>query len=143
MPETAVHATANQLHSAAIHLLRAARVADLESGLSPTRLSLLSILVYAGPQTPGRLAELEQVSRPAISRTVGALADAGLVRTRRDENDRRSVTVEATPAGRRLMEAGRRRRLERISAMIEGLSADDLATLRNATEILARGGTPE
>ena len=69
---------ANRLHSAAIHLLRRARIADRDSGLSPERLSLLSVLVYAGPRTLSQLAEIEQVSRPAISRSVKALTKDGL-----------------------------------------------------------------
>ena len=130
------HEVANVLHSAAIHLLRGARAADLESGLSPERLSLLSVLVYGGPCSLGRLAEAEQVSRPAISRTVKALVADGLVRTVRNRADRRSVTASATDRGRRLMEAGRRRRLERIAARLEGLAHEDLETLRRAGEIL-------
>ena len=42
---------ANELNTTAIHALRVARTTDAESGLSPERLSLLSVLVYAGPRT--------------------------------------------------------------------------------------------
>lgn len=135
---TRVNKVANELHSAAIHLLRGARIADRETGLSPERLSLLSVLVYAGPQTLGKLAEAEQVSRPAISRTVKALAEAGLIRTERGEKDRRSVTAHSTSKGRRLMEAGRRRRLEHIAAGIAALSGRDLAVLSRSAAILDR-----
>ena len=138
LAETPVNVVTNRLHSAAIHLLRRARVADRETGLSPERLSLLSVLVFAGPQTLSDLARAEQVSRPAISRTVRALVEAGLVRRQRDELDRRSVTAHATAKGRRLLEAGRRRRLERIAADLADLSREELVTLERATAILAR-----
>ena len=44
------------LHSAAIHLLRGLRAADRASGLTPARLSALSVLVFGGPCTLGELA---------------------------------------------------------------------------------------
>lgn len=143
LDETPLNTVANRLHSAAIHLLRSARVADRETGLSPERLSLLSVLVYAGPQSLGDLARAEQVSRPAISRTVKALVEAGLVRRKRDERDRRIVTAHATARGRRLMETGRRRRLERIAAGLQHLSAADLRQLEQAAEILERSSGAE
>ena len=128
---------ANRLHSTAIHLLRRTRVADRETGLTPQRLSMLSVLVFAGPLSSSRLAELEQISRPAVSRTVKALVAAGLARTAKDPSDGRSVVVSATERGRQLMEAGRRRRIERIANELRGLSKKDLETLRRAAGILA------
>ena len=41
------HRIADRLHSAAIHLLRGVRRADRETGLSPQRLSALSVVVFA------------------------------------------------------------------------------------------------
>ena len=61
---TARRRVANELNTTAIHALRRARVSDLDSGLSPERLSVLSVLVYAGPRTMGDLARAEQVTRP-------------------------------------------------------------------------------
>lgn len=136
LPDTPHHRAANALHSAAIRLLRLARRADEDIGLTPERLSLLSVLVYAGPQNLGRLAEIEQVSPPAISRIVKALVEDGLVERERDRHDRRSVTAHATARGKRLMEAGRRGRLRRISAALEGLSEADLERLRRAADRL-------
>ena len=133
---TATLEVANRLHSMAIHLLRHARVADRETGLSPERLSLLSLLVYAGPHTLSQLALAEQVSRPAISRSVKALVEDGMVVRRRGTADRRSVTITATAKGRRLMEAGRRRRLERIAAALGDLNREELRTLERSVAVL-------
>src|ERR671934_241783 len=55
---------ADRFHSAAIHALRHVRRADPATGLSPARLSALSVLVFGGPRTLGELAAAEQV-RPA------------------------------------------------------------------------------
>lgn len=127
---------ANRLHSAAIHLLRRARQEDRTTGLSPERLSLLSVLVFAGPRTASELADIEQVSRPAITRTLNALQAAGLVRRDRSASDRRVITVHATAKGRRLMEAGRARRVGRIASSLDHLNATQLTLLSEASKLL-------
>ncbi|MGZ6143541.1 MAG: hypothetical protein ACXWLM_09385, partial [Myxococcales bacterium] len=55
---------ADRLHSAAIHVLRRVRAEDTRTGLSPARLSALSVVVFGGPLTLGRLAAAEKVSAP-------------------------------------------------------------------------------
>ncbi len=134
--------TANALHSLSIHLLRRARIADQESGLSPERLSLLSVLAYAGPRTINELSEIESVSAPAISRIVTALQSSGYVKRTRSESDARSVIVEATPKGRRLMESGRLRRLERIAEELSRLNKSDLALMQRASMAFAKLENP-
>lgn len=136
LPDTEVTRIANRLHSAAIHLLRSARAADRESGLTPERLSLLSVVVFAGPRTLTQLAEIEQVSLPAISRSSKALENAGLVKRERDAADRRQVWLHPTARGRKLMEAGRRRRLQHIAADLRGLQSRQLAQLQRAADVL-------
>lgn len=138
LENTELTRAANALHSLSIHLLRRAREADRESGLSPERLSLLSILAYAGGQTVGRLAEMEQVSAPAISRIVSSLEKLGLAKRIRGEIDARAVMVEATEKGRRLVEKGRQRRLEIIAAELSRLNQRDIAALGKAAGILEK-----
>ena len=53
-----------------------------------------------------KLAEMEQVSAPAITKMVSALESAGLAQREHSETDRRVVLVSATAAGRRLLEQG-------------------------------------
>lgn len=130
------HRVANRLHSLSIHLIRDARVADLETRLSPQRLSLLSILLYAGARTVGELAALEQVSAPAISRTASALEGDGLLERRRDPSDRRVVRLVATARGSALLEAARARRLERLATLLEPLDGGSLADLERDLEVL-------
>lgn len=138
VPADDVHLVANRLHSLAIHVLRAARLNDDALGVTPERLSVLSVLVYGGPMTLGRLARTEQVSPPAITRHVAALEREGLVTRAVVPGDRRSALVRATPAGRRLVERGRRDRVRTVASLIAGLEADDLVALdRAATAVLA------
>jgi DNA-binding MarR family transcriptional regulator len=135
---TPVFRTANRLHSAAIHLLRWVRLADRESDLTPERLSVLSILVFAGPRTVGELAELELVSAPAVSRILNGLEESGLVARERGDGDRRLVRVVATAKGKRLMDGARARRLRRMAARLEGLEARELIVLEAASSILEK-----
>jgi DNA-binding MarR family transcriptional regulator len=128
--------TPEALHSAALRLLRFARTADRELDLDGPRASALSVLVFAGPMSLGRLADLEQVSPPAITKTVGLLERAGLVARERSTEDRRVVLVSATPAGRALLLRGRDARVRRIAELMGDLPDGDRATLRRAATIL-------
>src|SRR5881394_1325868 len=116
-----VRMIADRLHSAAIHLLRRLRVEDKAMGLSAPRASALSVLVFRGPVTMSALAEAEQVRRPTITRLVDSLERRGLVRRVSDAEDGRVQLVEATAAGKRLLQKGRERRVERLMESIRQL----------------------
>src|SRR5437660_8523497 len=105
---------AERLHSAAIHLLRRLRVTDRASGIGPAQLSALSVLVFGGPRSLGELADAEQVRPPTMSRIVAGLERAGLIRRHATEDGRR-VRLEASAKGRKILEAGRQRRVESLA----------------------------
>src|SRR5215210_5584416 len=127
---------ADKLNSAMIHLLRRAAHEDPAAGIGPAQLSALSVLVFGGAMTLGRLAEAEHVRPPTMTRIVAALEEAGLVRKATSPDDRRSVRITPTPAGRRLMQAARRRRIRALSGRLEGFSQRDLATLERAATLM-------
>lgn len=127
-----------RLHSLAIHLLRGVRDQDRVTGLSPARLSALSVLVFAGPQRLGELADKEQVRAPTMSRIVGGLVDEGLAARKPDPTDGRVVRIVATAAGRRVLARARRLRLERLQRLLSGLTGEERRVVERATEILAR-----
>ena len=129
---------ASRLHALAIHLLRRLRSEDEAAGLSPARLSALSVLVYGGPRTMGELAEAEQVRPPTMTRLVASLEAEGLVERGADARDGRVVRVVATEAARQVLEAGRARRVDHLAGLLAELEADDLATVERATEVLER-----
>jgi DNA-binding MarR family transcriptional regulator len=131
-------AVADALHSAAVHLLRAVRAADRDTGLGPARLSALSVLVFGGPQRLTRLADLEQVRPPTMTKVVSALEDAGLARRRPDPDDARAIQVEATARGRSLLLEGRRRRVARLAGGLAHLSPGDLDVLAHAAAVMER-----
>ncbi|HEV2780776.1 MAG TPA: MarR family transcriptional regulator [Actinophytocola sp.] len=134
--QSAVRDTADLLHSATVHLLRRAATADVGMNLDGPRASLLSVLVFGGPQPISRLAEAERVSPPAITKLVDALEAAGLVRRNRSTADRRIVLVEATPAGRRILQRGRAARVNLIATLLAGATRTELATLERAAKII-------
>jgi DNA-binding MarR family transcriptional regulator len=127
---------ATRLHANAIRLLRQLRREDARTGLTPARLSALSVLVFSGARTLRELAEAEQVTAPTMSRIVAALLAEGMITRVVDVADRRAVRLEATAPGRRVMEEGRRRRVEILSAMLRSLSAEELGDLAKSVEIL-------
>lgn len=130
------HRTADLLHSAALHLLRRAAQADAGMDLDGPRASLLSILVFAGPQPMSKLAQWERVTPAAITKLVGALEREGLAQRVRDDGDRRVVRVAATDMGRELLQNGRAARVKVVSGLLRGLPACDLDTLHRAAEII-------
>ena len=129
---------ADRLHSAAIHLLRRVRKVDEATGLSAARLSALSVLVFGGPTTVGALARAEQVSAPTMSRLLSGLERDGFVVREADEEDARAVRVRATAKGTRVLQQGRQRRVAELVDLLEGLSPEELRTLRSASELMER-----
>jgi len=130
--------TAERLHAAAIHLLRRLRQADAASGLNGPRLSALSVIVFAGPLTLGRLAEAEQVKPPTMTRIVHALERKGLVRRRANPEDRRTIDLEATRKGKRVMLEARARRIRPLAEGIGRLRRKERESLNAAAGILNR-----
>jgi len=130
------HRTADLLHSAALHLLRRAAQADAGMRLDGPRASLLSILVFAGPQPMSKLAQFERVTPAAITKLVGALERTGLAERVRDKADRRVVRVEATDKGRELLQDGRAARVKVVAGLIRELPPTDLDTLHRAAELI-------
>jgi DNA-binding MarR family transcriptional regulator len=129
---------ADRLHSAAIHLLRRLRVEDKVMGLSAPRASALSVIVFRGPLTMSMLAAAEQVQRPTMTRLVDGLERLGLVRRTTHEEDGRVQLVEATAAGKRLLQKGRSQRVERLAQAVAQLPAEDQRVLLRAADLMER-----
>jgi len=127
---------ADRLHSAAIHLLRRLRKRDVESGVGPAQLSALSVLVFAGPRSLGELAEAEGVRPPTMSRVVAGLRRAGLVRAEAVGGDRRKLRLVPTRRGQRVMQRGRRRRVERLARALRSLPAAEVRRLGQGADTI-------
>lgn len=128
---------AESLHSATVRLLRGLRRVDDQSGVSPARLSVLSVLVFAGEQTLGQLARIEQVRAPTMTRLIDGLQADGLIRRFPDPSDRRVVRARVLPKGRRLLLAARDRRVALLAQRLKILDAEDLNAVGKAATILS------
>jgi DNA-binding MarR family transcriptional regulator len=135
MGEGELREVATRLHATAIRLLRSLRREDNESGLSGPRLSALSVVAFAGPISLADLAAAEQVRPPTMSRIVDALVGEGLVTRDIPEHDRRSIRIAATEKGKEVMETGRERRVQALTARLERLSDSERRALARGLEI--------
>jgi DNA-binding MarR family transcriptional regulator len=129
---------ADRLHSTAIHLLRLVRVRDAASGISPARLSALSVIVFGGPVSLNDLARAEQVRPPTASRIVDALETAGLARRRVNEQDRRAVLIEATEKGAAMLKQGRKRRVRFLASRLSRLSRAERRDIDRAVQAIQK-----
>ncbi len=129
---------AEALHRSAIGLLRGVRIADQETGVSPARLSALSVLVFGGPRSLASLAAAEGVRPPTMSRLVAELEAGGLVVKSPDPGDKRGLVITATTHGRKIMLQGRDRRLELLKQRLANLSRAEIATLKSAAPALLK-----
>jgi DNA-binding MarR family transcriptional regulator len=127
---------ADRLHSVAIHLLRRLRKEDDASGLSAPRLSALSVVVFGGPITLGQLAAAEQVRPPTMTRLVQALEHDGLLARETDPADARVIRVRATARGKRLLMAGRARRVRLLARELAALPTAERASIATAVHTL-------
>lgn len=126
---------ADHLHSAAIHLLRKLRVRDRESGIGPSQLSALSVLVFGGPRSLGELADAEQVRPPTMSRIVVGLERAGLV-LRQSMEDKRRVRLMPTAKGTKILQKGRERRVDSLARALQSLAPVELQQLSEAVKLI-------
>lgn len=130
--------TAGQLNSSATRIMRWLDVVDRGAGLTPARLSALSVLVFGGPTPLGRLAASEDVAGPTMTRIVDGLETLGLARRDPHPDDSRAVLVSATDDGDRLMRHAASERIATIDAALDLLTPADRATLEQAGPAMLR-----
>jgi DNA-binding MarR family transcriptional regulator len=135
---SAAREAADRIHSASIHLLRRVAREDAVAGVSPARLSALSVLVFAGSKTVSELAVLERVKVPTMSRLVAAMEGEGLVRRVPHGSDARAVVLHSTAKGRRVLERARELRLSLLASLLSEASPREVETVRAAAEIVDR-----
>ncbi|AMY18356.1 MULTISPECIES: MarR family winged helix-turn-helix transcriptional regulator [Nocardiaceae] len=102
-----MHSSDRDLGDLTITVARALRrrhLAALEPfGLPPSHGRALKVLARSnGPVRPGYLADRLRIAPRSVTDVVDALVEAGLVRRRPDDTDRRAVLVDLTDDGRAL-----------------------------------------
>lgn len=137
-PAREVETVADRLHAAAIHLSRRLRAEDDALGISPPRLSALSVVVFSGPLQIGALAAAEAVAAPTMTRLIDGLERDGLVARGRDPDDGRAVIVRATAEGIRILRRGQARRIEALARGLSSLTPTDLRAVARGMDALDR-----
>ena len=138
MNDDQLHDMASGLHAAAIRLLRMVRREDRQTGISPPRLSALSVLVFGGPVSLAQLAAAEEVRAPTMSRIVEGLVKDGLATREADPGNRRKVRIAATEEGRRRLEAGRVQRVRALRERLRRLADSEQRALARGVEVMER-----
>jgi DNA-binding MarR family transcriptional regulator len=103
-----------------------------EHGATPSMLSALSTIERLGPIALGRLAEVERVQPPTLTKIVGRLEAEGLVKRETDEIDHRVVHVRLTRRGRDLIQRARSRKDAFLAGRLARLSSTERAALEDA-----------
>lgn len=67
--------------------------------LTKTQFSILTTAVRCGPVRVSEMAEIETLNPTMLSRLIGKMEDAGLLRRSAHPDDGRAVVVSATPEG--------------------------------------------
>ncbi|HEX6993573.1 MAG TPA: MarR family transcriptional regulator [Gammaproteobacteria bacterium] len=129
---------AELLHERVSRLSRQLRHMELPSGMTPERLSTLSVIDRSGPISVTALADREMVRPATMSRMVSALVDEGLVRRREDKADGRGVLVSVTAKGRRVYRRAQQQRLEQLAEALNALTPEQLSAMRELADVLER-----
>jgi DNA-binding MarR family transcriptional regulator len=121
-------------------LLRLARELRRETealGVTSRQATLLWLVREHPDLTLRELAHIERISPPSLSGHVDRLESAGLLERVRSSDDRRSVVLRLTPAGRQLTRRVRARRTTWLATRLGELEADQLDAIDRALEPLA------
>jgi len=127
---------ATRLNSATVHVNRALRRPGAGEDLAAEHRSALGVVFFTGSIRMGALAAVERVGAPAMTRTVGILERAGLVRRSADPADERAVLIEPTATGARMVREGRDDRVRRIAAALRRMPRSSRARLAKSVDDL-------
>ncbi len=105
--------------------------------IAPHQFSVL-VKVIDRSMSPTDLAAAERVSTPSMTRTVNCLVEQGYVTREPHPSDGRAVLVGATDAGRKVVADVMADRDDWMLRHLEPLNADQIALLREATDLLLK-----
>jgi DNA-binding MarR family transcriptional regulator len=137
--DLAVTALADQLRPVMLRINRHLRREPQKLGISALDAQLLGMIKSLAGAGVSELADVEQMSRPAMSMHVKRLEAAGWVERRAEPGeDRRRTRIDLSEKGRVALEAVQRSRNDWIEARLSALDADELAALQAALPPLRR-----
>lgn len=128
---------AEELRAAVGDFVRRVRAHDT---MPAGQAAVLGHLGRAGALSIAELARREQVRHQSMTRTVGLLAEQGLVSLGAAETDRRQVVVAISAEGVERLAVERRARASAIADALRGLTPEERAIAARIPAILARLG---
>ena len=131
-------ATAELLLQVTMLIMRSfsARMRQRKGGLEPSQLGIL-MRAGSGPCTISELAAHHAVCVPTISKSVSVLVDAGLVSRRTPKENRRTILIELTAAGRRKVKAMKQEADRHVARMLSSLTEAERRQINAALKLLA------
>jgi DNA-binding MarR family transcriptional regulator len=118
-------------------LLHATRAAQGLPVLQEAQVTVLRLLVAAGPMSPARLADELRLARSTVSNLIRGLDEAGLVKRLPSKVDGRSVLIEPTGLAGRVLESFQRGRTGVIADALSALEPSQRAQVESALPALS------
>jgi len=135
-------ALAEDFREALRHSIYLVRRLDADGELSAAQLSMLKMLLDAGPAAGGvRVGEIARnlgVKVPSATEQIIKLERAGLARREPDPSDSRAVRVTLTEAGLAAVASANERRNAVMAGVLSSLSGEDRAALAAALPVIGR-----
>ena len=135
-------ALAEDFREALRHSIYLVRRLDADGELSAAQLSMLKMLLDAGPAAGGvRVGEIARnlgVKVPSATEQIIKLERAGLARREPDPDDSRAVRVTLTDAGLAAVASANERRNAVMAGVLSSLSDEDRAVLAAALPVIGR-----
>ena len=138
-------AVANQLRPLLHKLTRHLRRETHSLGVTGGQVSLLVAIKYSPGIGVRELAAQERMSVPGMSKFVGRLEEAGLVKVEPVAGDRRRIRVTLTRNGQRVLRSVKSKRTAWLAKRLRDLDDEQLEALEAAVEpltLLLEGRAP-
>ncbi len=108
------------------------------TGLSMPQFSLMTQMYHRGACGMSGISERFEITPAAASQMVDKLVQSGYVVREEDPNDRRAKTLNLTPKGRQLIDAGNEERYRWVEDLAGKLNAEERAQIVEALELMTR-----
>ena len=130
---------AAKLRSTVTRLTRQLRKQNVSSEFSNAELLTMSLLEQHGKMLSTELAELERVSKQAISQIINRLVEAKCVERQINETDKRKVFISLTKLGEKHIVATRKIKEEWLVKTMERIfSTEEIALIQAFLPLLSR-----
>lgn len=107
-------------------------------GLSMPQFSLMTQLYHRGACGMSGISERFEITPAAASQMVDKLVQSGYIVREEDPTDRRAKTLNLTPKGRQLIDAGNEERYRWVEDLAGKLNAEERARIVEALELMTR-----